>query len=144
MPRNWTIGQITRISKPKLSDGRQFVRYIFSAYIHFLYPCLWHVVNILSKCQLSCSYSLRETVFEDIFTKNDWLTDSLKYKAVCRTAPATPGLLNMFVNIALSISFLYICNWNQKQKVVTWTPYFIRQKHIYLQYHSNMLLANHS
>ena len=31
--------------------------------------------------------------FEDLEEKADWLTDSLNDEAVCRTAPATQGLL---------------------------------------------------
>ena len=38
--------------------------------------------------------------FEDIFTKdelpNEWINELINYKGVCRTAPATPGLLKIY------------------------------------------------
>ena len=50
-------------------------------------------MNILSKFQLSSSSGLGLTMFWIYFHKpslNNWIN----HKAVCRTAPATPGLLN--------------------------------------------------
>ena len=46
----------------------------------------WGEVNFVSKFQWRCS--------EDISTKDDLLTKSMSNKGVCRTALATPGLLN--------------------------------------------------
>ena len=60
----------------------------------------WHVtldtwcgVNILSKYQLSSSNGLEAMMFW-ISEGKGWLTHSLNDEAVCRRAPATPGLLN--------------------------------------------------
>ena len=47
----------------------------------------WSEVNILSKFQVSSSYGLGVKVF--------WISE----EGVCRTAPATPGLLNIEVLI---------------------------------------------
>ena len=60
----------------------------------------WHVthdtwgVNILSKFQLPSSYGLWFMIFWR-FGGKGLLTDWLNHEGVCRTAPATPGLLNM-------------------------------------------------
>ena len=35
--------------------------------------------------------------FEDISTKERWLNQSMNYDGVCRTAPATPGLLKILL-----------------------------------------------
>ena len=51
-------------------------------------------VNILSKFQLSSSYGLGVTVHWRYFHKGS-VTDLIINKGVCRTAPATLGLLNM-------------------------------------------------
>ena len=66
-------------------------------------PDMWHVVgvNILSRFQLTSSYGL--WYFEDLEEKADWLTEwinqSIIYEGVCRTAPATPGLLITIQNL---------------------------------------------
>ena len=58
-----------------------------------LTPGMWHMtrdrwgqVNLLSNFQLSSSYGLGVKVFWRYFHKSSVI--------VCRTAPATPGLLN--------------------------------------------------
>ena len=56
-------------------------------------------VNILSKFQLPSSYGLGETLVRRYFQKlmpeflNEWIVNN--YEGVCRTNPATPGLLIM-------------------------------------------------
>ena len=66
----------------------------------------WHVtcdmlwgVNILSKFQLPSSYCLWFMIFW-WFGGKGWLTQSINNEAVCRTAPATPGLLTIKTSIA--------------------------------------------
>ena len=58
---------------------------------------LWGV-NILSKFQLPSSYGLWFMILWIFGEKAEWLTDWMNewinYEGVCRTAPATPGLLN--------------------------------------------------
>ena len=103
----------------------------------------WHVtcdmlwgVNILSKCQLPSSYSLGGKVIWQSEGKYQLFNELINYEAVCRTAPATPGLLNILCiissiikvkeNITLQInagprrifanyqacSFVYLCNFS--------------------------------
>ena len=62
---------------------------------------MWHVttdtfwgVNILSKCQLPSSYRCDLWYYEDLEEKDDLPNQLMNRKAVYRTAPATPGLLN--------------------------------------------------
>ena len=60
---------------------------------------MWHVtrlggVNILSKFQLFSSYRLWFMILWRSGGKG-WLTDLMNDEAVYRTAPATPGLLNI-------------------------------------------------
>ena len=63
----------------------------------------WHMtwdtsleVNILSKCQLPISYSLGVWIFAGLEEKDHRLNQWMGDEGVCRTAPATPGLLNSF------------------------------------------------
>ena len=42
--------------------------------------------------------------FEDIFTKDDWVNQSISNEVVCKTAPTTPGLLNI-INMLNIIAF---------------------------------------
>ena len=35
--------------------------------------------------------------FEDIFTKDHWVSELVNDECVCRTSPATPGLLNILL-----------------------------------------------
>ena len=56
----------------------------------------WHVVG--GEHGLNIFSSLAITFwdlwcFEDLEEKDDWLTETINDKGVCRTAPATPGLL---------------------------------------------------
>ena len=37
--------------------------------------------------------------FEHIVEKDDWVSEFINYKAVCRTSPATPGLLKIHFKI---------------------------------------------
>ena len=53
---------------------------------------IWWGVNILLKCQLSCSYGLGKTVFEDWEERDNWVTQLINHEGFCWTAPATPGL----------------------------------------------------
>ena len=55
----------------------------------------WFGVNILSKFQLSSSKHFDIYVPVNIWKKRmtDWLNELMNDKSVCRTAPATPGLL---------------------------------------------------
>ena len=53
----------------------------------------WGEVNLLSKYELL--QFQREGFFKDIFTKADSAKEFMNYKGVCRTALATPDLLNM-------------------------------------------------
>ena len=63
--------------------------------IEIFKKCLFQntLVNILTKFQLSSSYGLGRTVSARFWTKG-WPTHLINYGGVCRTAPATPGLLN--------------------------------------------------
>ena len=63
-------------------------------------PDTWHLtrgggVKIFKKFQVSSFYGLGVMIFEDLVEKADSLTDLISDKVVCRTAPATPGLLIM-------------------------------------------------
>ena len=40
-------------------------------------------------------------IFEDLVEKADSLTDLISDKGVCRTAPATPGLLNHLLEVII-------------------------------------------
>ena len=53
-------------------------------------------MNILSKFQLPISSGLELRVLWIYFHK-PWLSYQINYEAVCRTAPATPGLLKNFI-----------------------------------------------
>ena len=55
----------------------------------------WGEVNILSKCQLPSSYVWEWRCSEDISTKDHSLGYLMNDEGVSRTAPATPGLLNI-------------------------------------------------
>ena len=64
----------------------------------------WHVtcdecwgLNILSKFQLPSSYGLGETEFWRYFNERitEWLNQWISDKGVCRSAPATPGMLKI-------------------------------------------------
>ena len=55
----------------------------------------WCGVNILSKFQFSSSNNLGLMMFWRSGGKG-WMSDSVNYEAVCRTAPATPGLLIIY------------------------------------------------
>ena len=57
----------------------------------------WGEVNLLPKCQLPCFYGLGVKVFWRYFYKG-WETQLTSDKGVCRTALATPGLLNIIPN----------------------------------------------
>ena len=50
-------------------------------------------VNILLKFELPSSYCLWKTAFWRLWGKG-WISNSVIYKVVCSTAPATPRLLN--------------------------------------------------
>ena len=58
-------------------------------------PDMWHATHG-DTAPLLQRYEIYD-VLEDWEEKDDWLTEwinqSISYKAVCRTAPATPGLL---------------------------------------------------
>ena len=65
---------------------------------------MWHVtrdiwgMKILSKCQLHSSYDLGETIFWGYIHEgwlDQWKNQLINDEGVCKTAPATPGLLNM-------------------------------------------------
>ena len=60
----------------------------------------WWGVNILSKCQLPSSNGLRLMISWRLGGKG-WVTEWISYKAFCRTAPTSSGLL-------------IICHWFQK------------------------------
>ena len=55
----------------------------------------WWGVNILSKFQLPSYYSLGQCLedSERIGSPTEWMNQWINDKGVCRTAPATPGLL---------------------------------------------------
>ena len=62
---------------------------------------MWHMthdtycgMNILSKFQLPSSFGFGLTVFWIYFHK-PWLSYLMSHKAIYKTAPATPGLLNI-------------------------------------------------
>ena len=57
----------------------------------------WLVVNFLSKLLLPSSIGLGEKVIEGLEEKGDGANELMNYKGVCRTALATPGLLNMVI-----------------------------------------------
>ena len=76
---------------------------------------MWHVVgvNILSKSQLPSSYGLGGKVIQRSGGKgwptelsNEWMSD----EGVCRTAPATPGLL-ITCNTSWMRTKAFMWNW---------------------------------
>ena len=79
----------------------------------------WHVtrdtfggVNILSKFQLPSSYRLWFMILWRSGGKG-WVTQliswSMNYEAVYRTAPATPGLLNIIVKVTQHSKYIQHC-----------------------------------
>ena len=72
-------------------------------------------VNILSKFQLLSSYGLWFMILW-ISGGKGWLTESINYKAVYRTDPATPGLL---------ITFFYKGPWDISR---WWHVYYILER----------------
>ena len=58
----------------------------------------WWGLNIISKFQLLSLYGFGEKVFERYFHKL-LVSERLYHKCVCRTIPATPGLLNIIFYI---------------------------------------------
>ena len=77
---------------------------------------MWHLtrdrngeVNLLSKFQLPSSYGLGMKVCRRYFHKPS-LSELISDGGDCRTAPATPGLLNIPITFN-SLNFLYqLCN----------------------------------
>ena len=74
-------------------------------------PDTWHLtcdtwwgVNILSKCQLSSSQGLGVMMLWR-FGGKCWLSNLIGNRGVCKTAPATSGLLISLAAIILSIEF---------------------------------------
>ena len=69
----------------------------------------WCAMTILSKCQLSSSYGLGVLMFWRSGGKasvSDWINEWMSCEVVCRTAPATPGLLQIiFIGNKLSFFF---------------------------------------
>ena len=55
------------------------------------------MANILSTFQVPISNGLKLWCFEDWEEKGHWVTESISDEGVCRTAPATPGLLKRTV-----------------------------------------------
>ena len=59
--------------------------------------------------QISCLfyiYGLGGTLFEDIFTMDELLSDLTSDKAVCKAAPATPVLLNYLTMRKINIFWI--------------------------------------
>ena len=64
---------------------------------------MWHVVGGEHSLKILAPYLLLFVIYDIMkiwrTRMNDWLNQSINqlinYKAVCRTAPATPGLLKM-------------------------------------------------
>ena len=52
----------------------------------------WWEVNLLSKFQLSTFYALGVNIFLE-YVHKAWLNELMSHKGVCRTAPASRGLL---------------------------------------------------
>ena len=59
---------------------------------------MWRGVNLLSKFQLTSSYGLEITMYWIYFHKSS-LNVLINDEGVCRTAPATPGLLKIYIQI---------------------------------------------
>ena len=59
---------------------------------------MWCAVNIPAKCQFPRSCGLGDTVSWRYFHKG-WLSLLKNHRGVCRTAPTTPGLLNMLLHM---------------------------------------------
>ena len=55
---------------------------------------MWHLLGDEHYLKMSACKAWVGQCFEDISTKDDWLTKLMNDKVVCRTAPASPGLLN--------------------------------------------------
>ena len=69
----------------------------------------WWGMNIVPKVQLLSSYGLVLTVSWWLWTKW-WLNESNNYwikKGVCRTAPATPGLLIIWICVYAGLLILF-------------------------------------
>ena len=65
---------------------------------HLNWPDMWHMgggVNILLKFQLSSFFGLGVMMFQGFEEKVDSINEIINHKGVCRTAPATPCLLNI-------------------------------------------------
>ena len=48
-------------------------------------------------------------IFEDLEENADWLNQSINDKGVCRKAPATPGMLRMYI-------YMYIMPYKSDKK----------------------------
>ena len=100
-------------------------------------PCdMWHVthdrlgkVNLLLKVQLPSSYSLRVKVYWRYFHRPSLnpSNQSISDKGICRTSPATPGLLIIFTHNSYSaiihlLDMLYWwlldCGWTFVQLLI--------------------------
>ena len=94
----------------------------------------WH---ILSKCQLPSSYCLVFMIFWRFVRKGwltEWMNGWMNNKAVCRAAPATPGLVNMTQHYNTKIQCpnftirQYITHSTKLYKLL-WNILHIRYKH---------------
>ena len=62
----------------------------------------WWGVKIFSKFQLLALTVWERQCFEDWEEKDDSVTELINNEGVRRTAPATPGLLNIIPHISIS------------------------------------------
>ena len=85
---------------------------------------MWYVLGgkLLSKFQLLrsyCSWFMILWRFGGTSWRTDWLSESINYEAACRTAPATPVLLNMFWILLCVVLLLTTRDFQVSQ---SWSP----------------------
>ena len=111
---------------------------------------IWQVaggVNILSKFQLPSSYGFGQTASWRFWTKgspNKRMIELMNQKAVCRTAPATPGMLNthplwprVIVKfpkyVWFTVGFFFLCIYIIILILIYWILSGKNQYHIYFR-----------
>ena len=92
----------------------------------------WGEVNLLSKLKLSSSYGLGMKVFWR-FGEKGWFIQFINYqlirdKRVCKTAPATPGLLTIAWNVPVALT--HSSSSRTKPLYLSWFPCAIQIEYL--------------